>query len=113
MELQVRVGVSWGPYTSHFVAARRPKEKLDNEDRRAGRSSTSRSRLELWRPEGHHKTLGLSNEMPLASALQNGPLVQCFCRFFSAARAFASTEGSCIGYCLFAPAESSQADRVY
>ena len=34
-------------------------------------------RIDLWGPEGHHKTLGLSNEMPLASALQNRPLVQC------------------------------------
>ena len=29
------------------------------------------------------------------------------------ARVFAPTEGLCISYCLFAPAESSQADRVY
>ena len=34
-------------------------------------------RIDLWGPEGHHKTLGLSNEMPLASALQNRPLMQC------------------------------------
>ena len=70
-------------------------------------------RIDLWGPERHHKTLGLSNEMPLASALQNRPLVQCL-SVTSAARSGLCTDGRLMHQLLpFRPGRVFQAGRVY